>query len=231
MEPQWPHSLAEVGSRAPVLRQRAFRLFLSHTSAHRVLAEEIADRLRELGVDTFVAHSVIVPTDEWQKVIESSLRSCDAMAALITPDFKGSAYCDQEVGFAMARDLLVLTIRQGADPHGFLGNQQGLPGDMSPAAGLLIADSVYDRLLDHEKTEGKMAKVLVYRYGRSKSENEAFWNLQCLLGIREEHWTSEMAAMVKAAEQDNPFLKKVGLSKTISNHLQEIFGPSWRRTQ
>jgi hypothetical protein len=185
--------------------------------------------LRELGVDTFVAHSTITPTDEWQKVIESALRSCDAMAALITPDFKGSEYCNQELGVALARDILVIPVRQGADPHGFLRNQQGISGDTSPTAGLLIADTVYDTLLDNAKTEGKMAQVLVYRYGRSKSQVEAFYNLECLLEIREDHWTPEMVEMVKAAERENPFLERGGIARKLRGHMEETFGPSLLR--
>jgi hypothetical protein len=223
------HSLEDVGAGEPILRRRPFRLFLSHTSAHRVLAEEIGDRLGELGVDTFVAHSTITPTDEWQKVIESALRSCDAMAALITPDFKGSEYCDQELGVALARELLVIPVRQGADPHGFLRSQQGLPGDTSSAAGLLLADRLHDTLLDHRKTEGKMAQVLVFRYARSKSYIEALCNLKCLLEIREDHWNPEMVTMVRAAELENPYVKRSNIARDLRAHLEEIFGPSLLR--
>lgn len=189
-------------------RKNLFQLFLSHTAAHRELAEQISDRLSELGVDAFVAHSTITPTAEWQQVIETSLRSCDAMAALITPDFKSSQYCDQEVGFALARGLLVIPVRQGADPHGFLANQQGLPGDTSRSAGLLLADRIYDTLLNNRRTEAKMAPVLVYRYATSRSMVEAVFNLRCVRHIEREHWTPGMIEMLELAERENPYVQE-----------------------
>jgi len=36
--------------------------------------------------------------------ISVALATCDAMVALLTSDFAGSAYCDQELGFAQASD-------------------------------------------------------------------------------------------------------------------------------
>lgn len=189
-------------------RVKPFRLFLSHTSAHRGLAEGIRDRLAGLGIDVFVAHSTITPTAEWQRVIERSLRSCDAMSALITPDFKNSHYCDQEVGFAIARDLLVIPVRQGADPHGFLASQQAIPGDASPDAGALIGDQIYDTLLLSERTEVKMAQVLVYRYATSSSVAEALFNLRCIETIDKRHWTQEMIDIVETAERENPFVRE-----------------------
>jgi hypothetical protein len=44
-----------------------FRLFFSHTSAHKVMAKEIRDHLRPYGFDVFVAHEDIKPTREWEE--------------------------------------------------------------------------------------------------------------------------------------------------------------------
>jgi hypothetical protein len=222
------HSLPDPEAWGPRLRQPPFRLFISHTSPHRVLAAEIGQRLNDLGVDAFVAHSTITAADEWQKVIETALRFSDGMAALITPDFKSSEYCDQEVGAAIALGLHVIPLRQGADPHGFLRNRQGLPGDTSPEAGLLLGDSIYDALLEHQKTEGKMAEVFAFRYGRSRSQIEALVNLKCLLGIREDHWSTEVIAIVRAAERENTYVRGA-VAQELRSHLEELFGASFLR--
>lgn len=205
------------------------RLFLSHTSEHRELAGKIRDRLHQLGVDSFVAHGTIEATLEWQEVIETALRTCHAMAALITPDFKASQYCHQEIGFAMARRLLIVGVRQGADPPGFLSKHQGLAGDVSEAAGELIADRIYDTLAAHKKTETKIARVAVQRYARSPSRAAAFANLGCVMAIRKESWNDEMVEILERAGQTNPYLGNQGygfvdIVKLAGDHLDELLG-------
>jgi len=58
-----------------------FRLFLSHTSAHKEEIVQIQTFLHLEGVSGFVAHADIYPTREWQDVIETALGTCDALAA------------------------------------------------------------------------------------------------------------------------------------------------------
>ena len=153
------------------------------------------------------------------------------MAALITPDFKSSEYCDQELGFAMARDLLIITIRQGADPHGFLSNRQGIAGDTSPEGGMILADTIYDTLMEKRQTESRMSEVLVYRYVNSSSPEEAERNFLPLLGIRRKHWNQEMLGAIRAAVQKNPHLRArfysdAGPLEILDQHLREMFGPN-----
>jgi hypothetical protein len=46
---------------------------------------------------------------------------------MLTPDFSGSQWCDQEVGFALAQRKLVVPLKFGADPHGFIGKYPTSP--------------------------------------------------------------------------------------------------------
>lgn len=103
-----------------------FRLFISHTSASKTSAHNLKNSLAKHQVASFVAHDDIEPTKEWQAEIERALRTADAMTAIVTPDFIQSKWCDQEVGIAFGRGKLVIPLRKGADPHGFLGKYQGL---------------------------------------------------------------------------------------------------------
>jgi hypothetical protein len=77
------------------------------------------------GVSCFVAHEDIEPTREWQDEIEEALRTMDALAALLSPDFHESKWTDQEVGFAVGTGRLILPIRWGLDPYGFIAKYQG----------------------------------------------------------------------------------------------------------
>ena len=54
-----------------------FRLFLSHLAKRRNVASKVKKELSFLGISTFVAHSDIEPTKEWQNEIESALATCE----------------------------------------------------------------------------------------------------------------------------------------------------------
>lgn len=98
-----------------------FRLFISHTHQHRERAARLRNHLRTWGVHCFVAHDDIKPTDEWEHEIQIALGTCHALCALMTSDFVESKWCDQEIGCAVARAILVVPLKLGADPHGFIG--------------------------------------------------------------------------------------------------------------
>lgn len=103
------------------------RLFLSHVSAHREHVAKLKSEFSFYGITAFVAHEDIEPNSMWQGEIELALSSMDALVALLTPDFHQSKWTDQEVGWAMGRNVMVIPVRLGHDPYGFIGKQQGLP--------------------------------------------------------------------------------------------------------
>jgi hypothetical protein len=124
-----------------------FRLFVSHTHAHAELAGDIRKQFKMWRIDAFVAHDAIGPTREWERAIEASLRTCDAMAALITDDFQRSEWCDQEVGFCLARSIPIVPAKlRGKDPQGFIRKfQAAAPRTQSSGPGLQIPSSEHSR--------------------------------------------------------------------------------------
>jgi hypothetical protein len=99
-----------------------FRLFITHLAGHKPSAHRLKEALAKFPVAAFVAHDDIEPTREWQAEIERALRTMDALVAMVAPTFIESRWCDQEVGIAIGRGKLVLPLRAGADPHGFMGS-------------------------------------------------------------------------------------------------------------
>lgn len=97
-----------------------FKLFLSHLSDFKIKTSQLQDALKIFGISSFVAHEDIDPTKEWQQEIEKALFSMDCLAAILTPKFNESDWTDQEVGVAIGRGLLVISIRRGMDPYGFI---------------------------------------------------------------------------------------------------------------
>lgn len=166
--------ITPVSSRSPLLGTRMapsdlevrrlwpdgrFRLFLSHLSADKVAVSNLKTELEFFGVTAFVAHEDIEPTKEWRDEIELGLKSMHALAALITPEFHGSNWTDQEIGWAMGRNVLVIPIRLGKDPYGFAGKYQGVSGSLDQP--LPLARAIVNTLLTNTQTHSEMRRAVV----------------------------------------------------------------------
>jgi hypothetical protein len=148
-------------------QQGFFRLFISHTSAHKHLAHRLRAVLTDYKVAAFVAHHDIEPSREWEAEIELALRTMDAMSAIVTPDFPENPWCDQEVGFAIRRGKLVVPLCQDAIPHGFLGKYQGFKAKgLIPAS---VAEQLADILVAHPLSAERMTDALVERIATSRN--------------------------------------------------------------
>lgn len=142
-------------------------LFLSHVSAHKEHVGEMKAALRRYGISAFVAHEDIEPNLEWQNEIELALGSMHALCALLTPEFHGSNWTDQEVGFALGRSVPVISVRLGMDPYGFIGKNQGLRGKLDSPAPLAL--SISEILLREARTKIVMRDALVGGLVQAKS--------------------------------------------------------------
>lgn len=102
------------------------KVFLSHLSKSKDKATRLKECLSPFGVGLFVAHEDILPTLEWQREIMRALGTMDRFISMHTPGFSTSVWCQQEVGFAIARRVPMLAIRMGEDPVGFQSASQAL---------------------------------------------------------------------------------------------------------
>jgi hypothetical protein len=205
-----------------------YKLFLSHTSANKALAKEIRDRLRLFGIDAFVAHEDIKPTKEWEEEIERALSTCDGMLAMVTPDFIESKFCDQEVGYAMGRGLIIIALMRGAKPYGFVSKWQGMAGDdEGDGAVTRLGTRIYETLVEHEKSKAKMAAATVNRYVNSTSFENAKGNTRRLFKIPRELWTDAAVEEVEQAGIENTQLAEAfwgagRVPRAVSRHLDQL---------
>lgn len=100
------------------------RLFLSHSAQHKAFLGEVANELAVVGIHGFVAHDTMEYSKSWQSQIEQALKSMHAFAAVIHPEFVDSAWCHQEVGWALGRRVPNFAVRVGMDPAGFISREQ-----------------------------------------------------------------------------------------------------------
>lgn len=208
------------GEEAPSFWQSgSFRMFISHTSDSKVSAHNLKNALTKYQVASFVAHDDIEPTKEWQTEIERALRTADALTAIITPDFIQSKWCDQEVGIAFGRGKLVIPLRKGADPHGFLGKYQGLQTHGLDAPN--VAEDLVDILIEHNLTEQRMADALVDRLTSSNTYQNAKAAMKML--ERLPHLTSsQFAKLASSIEANDQFRDAIGVPERIRKLVGKI---------
>jgi hypothetical protein len=178
---------------------RRFRLFFSHVARVKRELGDLRQELSRFAVDGFIAHESIAPTSQWQNEIENALRTCEALAAFLTPDFHQSPWTDQEIGFCLARDILVIPIDMGFTPYGFIGRVQAIKGQDRTVEQL--RDSIFQALLRNEVTVGPMRQALLHQFEDSSSFATAKRNIQLLEGLAD--WTADQLDALEVAGQMN----------------------------
>ena len=113
--------------------REGYRVFLSHESRAKAKAAKLKTRLEFYGVTAFLAHKDIHPTRLWEKEIEKALVTMDAFVPLLTEKFHKSDWTDQEIGYALCRDVPIIPVRLGTDPYGFIGRFQAITSGWNKA--------------------------------------------------------------------------------------------------
>jgi TIR domain len=147
--------------------QGQLRLFMSHLAAKQDFVGQVGRLISFDGVSAFVAHTSIEPSRVWQSVIETALRSCDAMVVFLHEGFHESNWCDQEVGFALARRIPLLVLAVDVMPYGFMSKFQAVKAQsMQPGP---LASLVADWLASTPTAQEAMTAGVVTALRRSGS--------------------------------------------------------------
>mgnify|MGYP001170222356 CR=1 FL=1 len=143
-------------------RPNTFNLFLSHLASFKKNTYLLKNSLNKYGISSFVAHEDIEPTKEWQIEIEKALFTMDALVAILMPGFKESNWTDQEIGAAIGRDVLIIPIRKGLDPYGFIAKYQGFQAEGKTIE--YVAKAIYNILINNVKTKHRMFESLTNQF-------------------------------------------------------------------
>jgi len=146
---------------------RTLRVFLSYSHKDRYLAGEFKVQLENYGFEVFLAHEDIEPLSEWQDEIISSLKDCDIFIPIISKNFKESNWTDQETGFALAREILIIPIMIDLSPYGFIGKLQALKPDDA------VSDSC-EKIIEIIKNS-PLSELLTNCFIRSFVNSETFY--------------------------------------------------------
>jgi TIR domain len=103
-------------------------IFISYSAKDAKMAGDIKKELEISFCPCFVAHDDIPGGSDWHEKIWSELRACDIFIALVTKNFNSSAFCQQEVGAALALEKNSLfAICEDAPIPGFANRFQAVP--------------------------------------------------------------------------------------------------------
>ena len=103
-------------------------LFLSHKADRKKEVKDLKDKLeKEYNISSFLAHEDIEPNKKWVEEIEKNLEEMTCLIAIISKGYHESPWTNQEIGFAKARRIPILSIKFENDaPKGFIADKQAL---------------------------------------------------------------------------------------------------------
>jgi hypothetical protein len=217
-----PPQLVQLGA-AP-WQTDGYRLFVTHLAKEKTNVSKLAEALSVHSIEGFIAHESIEAGAEWREVILSGLDTCHGLAAWLTVGVRESDWCDQEIGYALARKRMIVPVRFGQDPYGFIGKYQGLTvANKQPLAE--IARSIFDLLLRDPRSRGDMAEVLVNRFRRSRSFEAVRTNVGYLRRIPPEAWTDLLKASAMTAHEENGQIEQAFVGQSMApNVVAKLIG-------
>ena len=121
----------ELTDNEQVAAPNTIEVFISHRDTDKKYVHQLASELKErYGLSSFVAHDTIEPDEDWQNEIVNALNKMDIMVTFISDNFFKSVWTNQEIGFAFARDIPIISVKVGKeDPPGFIRTRQAIIGN------------------------------------------------------------------------------------------------------
>lgn len=207
------------GAKGPWERVGFLRLFISHVHTAKSTVSEVSNELLDFGIEGFVAHQDIKPSQEWLATIETGLRTCDAAAAYLTKDFPSSQWTDQEMGFVFAQDKLIVPIEAGQLPYGFVSRYQAITGASGkpPAE---IAQLIFNVLIEHERTAEQVSDALIAALVQSTSYRTSI-DVSKRINNHVSNWSADRLQAIEQARYENDQVyAPIGVAARIDGILE-----------
>lgn len=200
----------------------SFKLFLTHLAKDKIIAAELKQKLANYGISSFIAHEDIEPSLVFQNEIELALASMDALVALITPDFNLSFWCHQEIGFALGRNIPVVSVRVGSDPCGFIGKYQAIPGYGKDPK--ILAVELVNLFLTNINLKTKIIDALVTRFEGAETFDHANESVKILKKLG--RVSPSIIERLEKAMTQNKIVKKAYGATNLDNYINR-----WKEEQ
>lgn len=173
-------SLTRETSTAPL------EIFISYSTKDKAIAAKVANSIRLAGAEAFLAHEAIEVSTEWRAEILNQLKTCSVIFCLVTKNFLDSEWTQQEAGFAMAREVKVVSlIFNGIRPPGFIEICQGIHVTIDKLDGIVkeLVESIKTNLTVASEAERESLTrnpdepSLVFPAHTSEAVSELAWRI------------------------------------------------------
>lgn len=204
------------------------RLFISHRDKYKSQANNLAELLSNYGISSFVAHDSIEPMEQWQQTILKGLETMEIMLTFVTDDFHESFWTNQEIGYALARNIPVISLKlQNGDPLGFIAEKQALKGDLDNLNSLL--PKLYDLLAKKLSNQSRMQTALVEAFASSPEWSETTLRFNRLSKHVTKLSDSEVERITSAYRENNQLHTAVYLKNQtrLKRFLEHATGKSY----
>lgn len=158
-----------------IWKEGYFRLFLSHSSTDKEFGAQLRENLERVRIDVFIAHETIEPDLPWQQEIKLGLASCHALMFVATDASNKSWWCQQEVGWALGRGILVTSYMLEKEPVGFANGLQGWKVRSHDL--LKIREKLLSKFAKDDRTEPAMREPLVQLIQASNTARQIDYTL------------------------------------------------------
>jgi hypothetical protein len=184
------------------------RIFMSHKKEFRQIASEFKKLLDLEFFDTFVAHEDIKDNEFWKESIKEDLSGTNVLVALVTDQFENSVWCQQEIGWAMSREILTIGIsfREPVPPLGFLGEKQLIKFiDYTNAV-----SRIKNLILDNEELRKLWRRSVLKEIGESVNWNHVrhYWRSISTFEQLDEYETK----LLRSAIENNEYVATVSIN-------------------
>jgi hypothetical protein len=102
-----------------------YRVFVSHGSDDRWIADQIAKRLRELGAEVFLDETGVPKGANFKRIIHREIAQSDEVIALFTPWSAKRSWVWIEIGAAWGQDKPVIAVFYGMEVSDLEQSGQG----------------------------------------------------------------------------------------------------------
>ena len=200
------------------------RVFVSHLADDKKLAKKLTKKLEDTyDISCFLAHDNIEAGDHWPEKIVEALESADALLAYITDDFHISPWTNQEIGFAVGRDIPILSIMAGSTtPEGLLSNIQAMPRARAST------EKIFFYLLEETDNQYLRNEVIEW-FADSASHEKAEENFEVVQDCFDELNEDEIDWLVKGFNENpnnhdaNALTENDAFLRFIDGHSQRHF--------
>ena len=202
----------------------SIRVFISHLAEEGVRATQLKIAMEAWGLDGFVAHLDIDPGAQWATEIETALASCDALVAILTDGFGASAWCDQEVGWALGRNVPVIPVRVDLAPYGLLGSTQAVRWLRTIPAADEVAKQILMVLIRDPRMAARAIDSMVGRLERAESFARANAIAGKLVELRARLTPAQFERLDRAALENSQVLNAYDVGPALVT-LRELVAP------